>query len=234
MVSPLVKNVVLIAVFMSGCKLSKHLGYTLNQTREKYRIRLTTFINRHGRHFQLADIRLGYSRDSRDKAIFPTQGNVQSLFMDTYVPLDHGSTGFYTLNYAGKWYQPLYNQFIAVGKLNFGYGSGFHGARDFPFFNNYYAGGIDTIRGYQGYTLGPRDSNFHPFGANILTDGSIGLIFPNYISDNLRTSAFLDAGNVYSSLNNRSFGGQSSNSGPIRYSVGIEADWLTPFATNRS
>lgn len=187
------------------------------------------YINRHSRHFQLADIRLGYSRDSRDKAIFPTQGNVQSLFMDTYVPLDHGSTGFYTLNYAGKWYQPLYNQFIAVGKLNFGYGSGFHGARDFPFFNNYYAGGIDTIRGYQGYTLGPRDSNFHPFGANILTDGSIGLIFPNYISDNLRTSAFLDAGNVYSSLNNRSFGGQSSNSGPIRYSAGIDALWLSPF-----
>jgi outer membrane protein insertion porin family len=67
------------------------------------------------------------------------------------------------------------------------------------------------------------------YGGNILTNASISLIFPNYISDNLRTSIFVDAGNVYSSVNNRSFGGQSTNSGPIRYSTGLEVDWLTPF-----
>jgi outer membrane protein insertion porin family len=190
---------------------------------------VNTYINRHSRHFQEADFKLGISRDSRDKAIFPTSGSIQSLFLDAYAPLDKGSVSFYTLNYAGKFYQPIYSQFILLGKANLGYGSGFHGARDFPFFKNYYAGGIDTVRGYQGYSLGPKDSNYHPFGANMLVDGSVSLIFPNFISDSLRTSAFLDAGNVYSSLNNISFGGQSTNSGPLRYSAGIEADWLTPF-----
>jgi outer membrane protein insertion porin family len=45
----------------------------------------------------------------------------------------------------------------------------------------------------------------------------------------LRTSVFIDGGNVYSSLNNRGFGGQSTNGGYVRFSTGIEADVLTPF-----
>lgn len=189
-----------------------------------------TFVNQHTRHTQEADFKLGVSRDSRDKAIFPTRGTSQSLFLDAYAPLGSGSVAFYTLNYAGKGYLPLSGPFILTGRANLGYGNGFAGFKDFPFFKNYYAGGIDTVRGYQGYSLGPKDSNYHPFGANMLADGSIGLIFPNYLSDNLRTSVFVDAGNVYSSIDNRTtYGGNSSNSGPLRYSTGVEADWLTPF-----
>jgi len=190
---------------------------------------VNSFINRHNRHSQEGDLRLGYVRDSRDKALFPTRGALQSLFLDTYVPLDRNSVSFYMVNYASRWYQPLTDQFIVMSKANLGYGNGFHGKRDFPFYKNYYAGGIDTVRGYQGYSLGPRDSNFHPFGGNALVDGSINLIFPNYISDNLRTSVFVDAGNVYSSSNNKVFGGQSTNAGPLRYSTGIDALWLSPF-----
>lgn len=187
------------------------------------------FVNQHGRHFQELDMRLGYSRDSRDKAVFPTSGMLQTLYLDAYAPLASKSLSFYTLNYHGKWYQPLTNQFIVLTKGNLGYGNGLHGIKDFPFFKNFYAGGIDSVRGYEGFTLGPRDSKGNPFGGNMLVDGSLGLIFPNYISDSLRTSVFVDAGNVYGSNNNRSFGGESTNSGPLRFSAGIEADVLTPF-----
>lgn len=190
---------------------------------------INAFINRHDRHLQEGDLRLGYVRDSRDKALFPTRGNLQTMFLDAYAPLSRRSVSFYKLNYASKWYQPLTEQFILTTRANLGYGNGFHGKNDYPFYENYYAGGIDTVRGYQGYTLGPRDSNFNPFGGNVLADGSIGLIFPNYISDNLRTSAFIDAGNVYSSYSNVAFGGQSTNAGPLRYSAGIDALWLSPF-----
>lgn len=191
---------------------------------------VNTFVNNHGRHSQLADFKIGISRDSRNRSIFPTRGSTQSLFLDAYAPLDHQSVGFYTLNYAGKIYQPIWeDKFILLGKANLGYGNAYSGHGNYPFFKNYYAGGIDSVRGYQGYSLGPKDSNGNAFGANMLIDGSIGLIFPNYISDNLRTSVFVDGGNVYSSSDNLSFGGFSTNSGPLRYSTGIEADWLTPF-----
>lgn len=190
---------------------------------------INSFVTRHGTHFQELDFRLGYSRDSRDKAFFSTKGSLQTLFFDGYLPVDRRSVSFYTINYSGRWYQPLTSEFILLTKANFGYGNGFHGINDFPFFKNFYAGGIDSVRGYQPFSLGPRDSNFKPFGGNMLADGSIGLIFPNHLSDNLRTSAFVDAGNVYSSSNNHTFGGQSTNAGPIRFSMGLEADMITPF-----
>ena len=45
-----------------------------------------------------------------------------------------------------------------------------HGTYDFPFFRNYYSGGIDTVRGYNGYTLGPSDSLGNAFGGNMLAN----------------------------------------------------------------
>lgn len=202
-----------------------HLGNVSSQVLD--------FVNDHGRRFNQADFKLGYSRDSRDKAIFPTKGAQNSIFLDVFAPLSHDSLKFYTANYHGKLYEPLTDEFIFVTSGDLGYGTGFQGARDYPFFKNYFAGGIDTVRGYLGYNLGPRDSNGKAYGGNILADASVGMIFPNYVSDSLRTTAFVDAGNVYSILNNRSFGGQSTNSGPIRYSVGVEGDWLTPFGPIR-
>lgn len=196
---------------------------------------IQSFVNEHGRRFQELDLRVGYSRDSRDKAIFPTTGSFNTLSLDVYAPLDRQSLAFYILNYSGKFYQPINDQFILLTKGDFGYGNSFSGARNFPFFKNFYAGGINSVKGYEDYTLGPRDSNGQAYGGNILVDASLSLIFPNYISDSLRTSIFADAGNVYSSLNNRNFGCSpsgktcSTNSGPLRYSVGLEADWITPF-----
>jgi len=190
---------------------------------------INTFVTDHGTHFQELDFKAGYTRDSRDKAIFPNCGAQQTLFLDAFAPLSSGSVSYYAINYHAKWYQPIYDQYIVLSKADLGYGNGFHGISDYPFFRNYYAGGIGSVRGYQGYTLGPRDSNGKPFGGNILVDGSVGLIFPNHVSDSLRTSAFFDIGNVYTTLDNHAFGGKSSDSGPLRYSIGVEADWLTPF-----
>lgn len=188
-----------------------------------------SFIRKHGRHYQELDLRLGYSRNSLDKAFFPTKGTFQTLVFDAYAPLDSHSLDYYILSYNSKWYLPLGKEFIILTKGDLAYGNSFDGPRNYPFFRNFYAGGIDSVRGYLGNTLGPRDSTGKAYGGNILVYGSIGLIFPNMISDNVRTTAYFDAGNVFSSLDNRKFGRSSTNSGPIRYSIGLEVDILSPF-----
>lgn len=190
---------------------------------------IRAFVHEHGRHFQEIDFKLGFTRDSRDKAIFPTCGSINTLFFDVFAPASRQSLGFYTANYQGKWYQPLNDKFIFLARTDLGYGNGFRGHRDFPFFKNFFAGGINTVHGYSDFTLGPKDSRGNAYGGNVLVDASMGIIFPNYISDSLRTFAFVDGGNVYSTVNNVKFGGKSTNSGPLRYSVGIEADIFTPF-----
>jgi len=223
---PIAQETGVINRIMAGATYQNTL---VNLVPNKLSAEVNDFVTQHGRRFQELDIKLGYSRDSRDKAIFPTKGAIQTLFLDSFAPLSGASLTFYTLTYHAKVYQPLNDQFIILTRADLGYGNGLHGIDDFPFFRNYFAGGIDSVRGYYGYTLGPRDSLGNAYGGNMMADASIGLIFPNYFSDNLRTSVFVDAGNVYTSLNNRGYGGSSTMSGPIRYSTGIEADWITPF-----
>ena len=200
----------------------------LNLINGKVSAQLNRFTVEQGRRFQEIDLKTGYSRDSRDRAIFPTRGAISTFFVDGYVPVTNDSLSFYTLNFHNKWYRPITDTLILTTQTDLGYGNGFHGVQDYPFFKNYYAGGIGSVRGYSSYTLGPQDSNGFALGGNMLADASVGVIFPNGISDNLRTTAFFDAGNVYTSLNNRGFGGQSTNSGPIRFSTGVEFDMITP------
>ena len=187
---------------------------------------VTTFINAHGRHFQQLYLHSGLIRDSRDRAIFPTMGNIQKLFADVFVPVADGSLKYYQFNYEGRWYYPFTRGFVGTARALLGYANSFQGINNYPFFKNYYAGGFESVHGYEGNTLGPRDSTGNPFGGNILTVGGLGLIVPNPVSDSMRVLAFLDAGNVYTGVNNRKFGGQSTGTGPLRYSTGLEVDWL--------
>ncbi len=186
-----------------------------------------SFLLNHGRHYQQVDLIMGLSRDGRDKAIFPTQGALQSLSLNLYLPANRNSLKYYTAGYNGRWYYPLSDKFIATARGDLGYGTAFNGAQNYPFFKNFYAGGIESVRGYEGNTLGPRDSNNDASGGNVLVDGSLGLIFPNYISDSLRTTLFVDGGNVYNTFNLNRYGAKRGSGGP-RYATGIEADWLTP------
>ncbi len=189
---------------------------------------VTDFTNVHGRHFQQLHVHTGLTRDSRDKAIFPTMGASQKFFADLFAPVADGALKYYQFNYEGKWFYALTHGFVGTAHALLGYANSFEGINHYPFFKNYYAGGFESVHGYEGNTLGPRDSNDNPFGGNLLTIGGLGLVIPNHVSDSLRTLAFLDAGNVFTGVNNRKYGGGSTGSGPLRYSTGLEVDWLAP------
>lgn len=191
-------------------------------------IQVQNFTQEHGTHYQELELITGFSRDSRDRYIFPTNGMVHTIGANFYLPVTSSSLSYYILDYSTKWYHPLSDRFIATARGEVGYGGAFSGdTTDYPFFKNFYAGGISSVRGFLGNRLGPRDSNGNSTGGNLLVDASMGLIFPNYVSDNLRTTLYVDAGNVYDTFDNTAtYAG--SGSGPIKYSVGIEADWLTP------
>ncbi|MGC8697906.1 MAG: BamA/TamA family outer membrane protein, partial [Halothiobacillus sp.] len=94
-----------------------------------------------------------------------------------------------------------------------------------PPFLNYYSGGIQSVRGFQDYSLGPRDSNGDPMGGTFLTAGGLELITPlpflTKQANSVRLSLFWDVGNVYSSYSN--FSAQE-----LRQSVGVGFNWISP------
>ena len=89
------------------------LGYgyeeTLIKLSNSVANQIQSFVSNHGRHYQQLNLIMGLSRDSRDKAIFPTVGAIQTLGGNLYLPLNSHSLSFYTLGYNGRWYHPLTN-----------------------------------------------------------------------------------------------------------------------------
>ncbi|HVV68892.1 MAG TPA: outer membrane protein assembly factor BamA [Gammaproteobacteria bacterium] len=177
------------------------------------------FYNAHGQDFNNVKLTGGWTHNTYDRAIMPTKGFNQYLGAEVGVPVLPKSLDYFKLFYNATVYQPIARGFIVALNTNLGYGNGYAGFGDLPFFKNYYAGGIGTVRGYEGNTLGPRDSNNNPIGGNVEATGSFNLIFPNPFSEKFRTSVFLDAGNVFEN---------QLNFNEMRTSAGLEVDWVSP------
>lgn len=173
----------------------------------------------------------GWNRSNLDRAFFPTLGLVQSASAQLSEHVSEKSLQYYKLNYTAKWYHPIVGDFIFNTLAGVNYGSGFGKSDDLPFFQNFYSGGVGSVRGFTNNTLGPKDSLGNPLGGNLSVNGTVAMIFPNYISpDKLRTSLFVDGGNVYNTHAADAVTGGLSNpySGPIRFSTGLDVEWKIP------
>lgn len=189
------------------------------------------FVNLYGRNFNELRFTNGWNRNSYDQLPFPHIGMNQQFTALAAVPADDDALSYYKLSYAMRFYRPLLGGFIFSALGNVAYGDGFY-EQSLPFFENYYAGGIaqpaGQVRGFESYSLGPRDIYGNAIGANFLTNVSGAIIFPYPISrDNIRTSVFVDAGNVFAFGVPEPLTG--TDAGPLRYSVGVGLEWRSPF-----
>lgn len=192
---------------------------------------IQNFTNLYGTNFNEIRLSGGWNRNTYDQFPFPNSGTNQQLTGLIAFPANSDSLSYYKTSYAARAYQPLFHGFVFTILGNIAYGNGFSG-QSLPFFENYYAGGLiqpgGQVRGYYSYSLGPQDAANNAIGGNFLVNGSAALILPYPLSrDNVRTSAFVDAGNVFARGIPASLTGTSS--GPMRYSAGLSLEWRSPF-----
>lgn len=96
-----------------------------------------------------------------------------------------------------------------------------------PFFENFVAGGVRSVRGFQDNRLGPREtfpgSNFsQAIGGSLKTVGSVEMFFPSLLdSPAARVSAFVDVGNVYRDVDD-------FDASTLRVSAGAALLWRSP------
>lgn len=202
--------------------LSFGYGYEYLEVKaNSFSYQINHFIKQYGSHFNNLKVIGGWTRNTYDRIMLPTSGTNQWLGLEVGLPGLPDSLEYYRASYDAALYQPIRWGFILKLSSNLGYGNGYgRFAGDLPFFKNYYAGGMGTVRGFEASSLGPKDSLGNALGGSVLTAGSINLILPGWVNpSHLRSALFFDAGNVYN------LGVAFSD---LRYSAGLQIDWASP------
>ena len=142
-----------------------------------------TFIDDSGSVFNQFKIVTGWSHSNFDRAIFPTKGFAQQLNLQVYGPITKKSLEFYKIDYDASWYQPLIKGFILHTNAEIGYGNGFGKTKNLPFFKNFFAGGMNSVRGFEDGSLGRCDRYGHATGGNLLTTARASIVIPAPMQD---------------------------------------------------
>jgi outer membrane protein insertion porin family len=142
--------------------------------------------------------RVGFQlvRDTRDKIINTTMGNRVELNTAIAGGILGGKDNFYSLEFRGAQYFPIFQTqtqvlaLLARGGVIQNYGD----SNDVAYYNKFYLGGPTTLRGYEYRNVSPRDQ----FG-QVLGGKSYGFFSAEYSLDivsPVRFAIFYDAGFV--------------------------------------
>lgn len=190
------------------------------------------FVEDNGNKFNDFFLTASYTRDSRDSAIFPNRGGLQRVFGEVAIP--GSDLQYYRLNLQGRQYIPLTRQFTFAINGDFGYGAGYGDTAQLPFFENFFAGGPRSVRGYDAFSLGPREVGLDndPVGGNLKLTGGLEVYAPPPIGgrfeNTVRIGAFLDFGNVWWTESDPLVSPTGFDLGDLRYSTGLSFAWLSP------
>lgn len=184
--------------------------------------RIKDFVGANGDSYTQIPATVSYVHDTRNRTIFPTKGQRHRVSLQAAAP--GSDLEYQKLSYDGAVYVPVTDNitFAAKGRLGTSNTSG--NLKELPFFDRYYAGGINSVRGYEQSTLGEQDEKDNPIGGDFMTSGTAELQFPAPFAEDvkgLKMSTFVDVGNVYKDAS-------AFKAGDLRYSAGIGAVWLSP------
>ena len=164
----------------------------------------------------------GWSKDTVDSRLYPTRGRISRINGEFALP--GAKLRYYRGNVQHQHYFPLSRNYTLMLNGDFGYANGL-GGKPLPFFKNYYAGGIGSVRGYDGNSLGPVDPGSNErLGGNRRVLFSAELLFPlpGLGQDkSVRLGSFIDAGQVWGS-------DEKLRMSDLRYSAGVSAAWNSP------
>lgn len=112
------------------------------------------FLDLNGDEFLNWTTSLSWNQSTLNRGILATRGTSQSLVFELAVP---GSDAeFYKLVYRGERFFPITNEWIVRVRGELGYGDGYGGTTNLPFFEHFFSGGFGSVRGFESNTLGPR------------------------------------------------------------------------------
>jgi len=160
---------------------------------------------------------LGWLRDGRDNPLAPRRGLLMASNFEITLPV--GNVHYTRADFAFQYYQPVARSSTLGLSGQVARGWALEGGA-YPIFKNYFAGGINSVRGFEIASLGPRDAFGNPIGGQSKLVGSAEFIFPLPGADQtIRGFVFVDGGMVWA---------ESIEFSGLRYSTGVGLNWLSP------
>ena len=184
-----------------------------------------SFVNNFGDTARSLVATAGWARDRRDSFLYPTSGVYQRASLEVATPvLD---LRYVRASYQHQHWFPFGGGHALMLNGDIGYAHGYDG-KELPFYKNFYAGGIGSVRGYQQSTLGPRyiDANNYTrsLGGNRRAVANAEYYFPmpgQGKDKSMRLSLFADAGYVWGP-------DDKVQASDLRYSAGLAFSWSSP------
>ncbi len=177
--------------------------------------------DKEGENFNEIVLDASWIHDTRDKTIFATNGSLTRFSAEIVTPGSEET--YFKAGLRNRTYFKLHDKFVTSLRGDISYGDGYGSTDDLPFFRNYYAGGLTTVRGFQSSSLGPTWKNGDVKGGNLRVTGGAEAILPWTFGrgeESVRLGAFTDFGNVYDS--------SDFDVSDFRYSAGLFLLWRSP------
>ena len=114
------------------------------------------FINAEGSVFETLNLQTSWQRITLNRGMFPTNGSSTVLSLSSTIP--GGDIDYARLNIRQKLYRPINQNLVFGFNIELGYLSAYGDTEETPFFQNFYAGGPRSLRGFESNTLGPRST----------------------------------------------------------------------------
>ncbi len=149
----------------------------------------------------------------------PTQGYSFDLSLASSPESTLSDVNFIQATTTAKLVTPLpwYARFITRTQLGITLTDNFD---RLPASYRFYAGGIDTIRGYGYKKLGPTNNRGHVIGGRMLSVASVE--YEQFITDSWGIASFVDAGKAY-----------NTNNFTIKLGAGVGIRWVSPIGPIR-
>ncbi|AFP85793.1 outer membrane protein assembly complex, YaeT protein [secondary endosymbiont of Heteropsylla cubana] len=199
---------------------------------------------------------MSWNYNNLNRGFFPTSGSRATL--NAKVTLPGSDNEYYKITCDANHYFPMnkMDTWVLLVRLRSGYGGSLR-RKEMPFYDNFYAGGANTVRGFGSNTIGPKatyyNCNTHhtqcsdcklinssdAIGGNAMVIASAELIVPTPLLSkkyphSIRTSLFIDSGTVWDSNWNNTIDTRKagildySDKSNIRISTGIALKWISP------
>lgn len=174
-----------------------------------------------------SSIQPGLIRNTINNPLDPSEGSRQAVSVQ--LAGLGGDEKFWLLETSNSWYYPVWDS--PIGKWVFSqrvaldYGDTYNNEQ-FPLFRRFFPGGINTVRGYEARSMGPKDQNGSTYGGSKELILNFEMIAPLAESVGLKWLVFYDMGQAYDD-------NESIDVSKLRAAAGFGLRWKTPIAPIR-